>query len=344
MKASEIDLRAMIAFRPDEGRVLFGRERLVIFRQESFAVLRRILIESIGAELASSLLVRFGYRCGSGDHQALASMFTWDSEADELAAGPAMHMWEGIVKVERVRVDVDRARGRFHIVSNWKRSFEAEIHASQYGLAKTPQCHTLAGYASGWGSSFLKSDVIAIEQQCAAAGAPFCTIEVRRAEAWGPEADPWREALASSRASIRSTLEQERASVDARRTELHALTAPILSLWNGLVAMPIIGSLDPDRAADTTDVLLQRIAKDRARCVLIDVTGMPAIDPAEARRIEAMIAGAALLGAHVVLTGVGPETARSLTSAGIDVGRASIRRTLKEGFEHGLEILGERVR
>jgi hypothetical protein len=57
-----------------------------------------------------------------------------------------------------------------------------------------------------------------------------------------------------------------------------------------------------------------------------------------------MIGAARLLGAQVVLTGVSPVIARSLASAGIDVGRASIRRTLKEGFERGLEILGQRVR
>jgi anti-anti-sigma regulatory factor len=344
MKASDIDLRAMLSFRPDEGRLLFGRERLLIFRQDSFTILRRRLMDGIGAKLARSLLARFGYRCGLGDHRALTSMFTWDSDADELAAGPAMHMWEGIVKVERVRVDVDRARGLLHIVSNWKSSFEADIHKTEHGLATTPQCHTLAGYAAGWGTGFLGAEVIAVEQQCAAMGAPFCTVEVRRADAWGPEADPWREALAPTPTSIRSTLEGERISIEARRAELHRLAAPILTLWDGIVALPIVGSLDSERATEATELLLRRIVKERARCVLLDVTGMSSIAAAEAPRIEAMIAGARLLGAHVVLTGVSPALARSLTSAGIDVGRASLRRTLKEGFERGLELLGQRVR
>lgn len=343
MKASEIDLRSMLSFHPDEGRVLFGRERLVIFRQDSFAILRRRLIEGIGAALARRLLARFGYRCGVGDHRAMTEMFSWDSEADELAAGPSMHMWEGIVRVERVRVDVDRARGALHIVSNWRSSFEADIHLTEHGLSTEPQCHTLAGYAAGWCGSFLKADVIAVERQCAAQGAPFCTVEIRRSEAWGPEADPWREALASAPTSIRSALEQERATVDARRTELHQLTAPILGLWDGVLALPIVGSLDPERAADTTGALLDRVARDRARCVLLDVTGMSSMDAAEARRIEAMIGAARLLGAEVVLTGVSPAVARSLAGAGVDVGRASIRRTLKEGLERGLALLGQRV-
>lgn len=344
MKSSDIDLRSMLSFHPDEGRLLFGRERMLIFRQDSFAILRRGLMDGIGVKMARSLLAQFGYRCGLGDHRALASMFAWDTDADELAAGPAMHMWEGIVKVERVRVEVDRPRGKLHIVSNWKNSFEADIHKMEYGLATGPQCHTLAGYAAGWGSGFLGADVIAIERQCAAAGAPFCTIEMRRAEAWGPEADPWRDALSPAPVSIRSALERERTSIEARRTELHALTAPILSLWDGLVALPIVGSLDAERAADTTEVLLRRIVKDRARCVLLDVTGMRSIDAVEAKCIEAMIGGAALLGAHVVLTGVSPAVARSLASAGIDVGRAFFRRTLKEGFAMGLQILGQHVR
>ncbi|MCK6592734.1 MAG: XylR N-terminal domain-containing protein [Polyangiaceae bacterium] len=344
MKASDIDLRSMLSFRHNEGRLLFGRERMLIFRQDSFAILRRGLIDGIGAKMARSLLAQFGYRCGLGDHRALASMFAWDTDADELAAGPAMHMWEGIVRVERVRVEVDRPLGKLHIVSHWRNSFEAEIHQSEYGLATEPQCHTLAGYAAGWGSSFMSAGVLAVERQCAAAGAPFCTIEVRREEAWGPEADPWREALVSTPTSIKTSLEDERVSVDKRRTELHALTAPILSLWEGLIAMPIVGSLDPARAADTAEVLLRRIVKERARCVLLDVTGMRSFDATEARRIEAMIAGAALLGAHVVLTGVNPGVAQSLAAARIDMGRASVRRTLKEGFVKGLQILGQRVR
>src|SRR4051812_47615668 len=97
MNVGSIDLRAMLEFRPSEGRILLGTDRMLVFRQAAFGVLRSLLFERLGIALTRSVLAQFGHRCGVGDYRALMTMFEWDTEEDRVASGPVMHSWEGIV-------------------------------------------------------------------------------------------------------------------------------------------------------------------------------------------------------------------------------------------------------
>ena len=108
MKVTEIDLSTMLKFSPDTGRLLLGSDRMLLFRQEAFATLRKLMIEQLGEKVSRGLLAQFGHRCGIGDHEALIKQYAWDSELDEMSAGPVMHMWEGIVHVQPTLLEFDR--------------------------------------------------------------------------------------------------------------------------------------------------------------------------------------------------------------------------------------------
>ena len=91
MRVNDIDLRLLLKFQPETGRLLIGEERFLLFRQDAFGTLRKLLFEQLGPALAPSLLAQFGYRCGTGDYSSMTDNTQWDTEMDKLAAGPTMH-------------------------------------------------------------------------------------------------------------------------------------------------------------------------------------------------------------------------------------------------------------
>ena len=78
--------------------MLLGKDRMLILRQGALGVLRQLLSDQVGSALSPAILTQFGARCGSEDHKTLKAAYQWSSETEEMAAGPVLHTWEGIVK------------------------------------------------------------------------------------------------------------------------------------------------------------------------------------------------------------------------------------------------------
>jgi anti-anti-sigma regulatory factor/predicted hydrocarbon binding protein len=339
MKVSDIDFRKMLTFAPQDGRLMLGKDRLLIFREEAFGTLRTMLMEQLGDELARVYLSKFGYRCGEGDYKALKSMFTWDSEHDELGAGPVMHMWEGIVHVELAGLVFDRSKGEFFTGVTWKNSYEAETHLMSLGKSDEPVCHTLTGYASGYCSAFMGLPMVAIELQCMGKGDAVCTAEIRRSDAWGPEADRWKHALTAD-VSIWQELDNKSKELHRYQKTLSDLTTPIIQVWDGVVVVPVIGVVDSKRSAAMMEAVLARVTADAIRCVIFDVTGVEVVDTYTASHIFKLAAATRLLGASFILSGIRPEVARTLVQIGLELGSLTTCRSLKEGLEKSFELLG----
>ena len=217
MKAEDIDLRSLLEFQPESGRLMLGAQRMLIFSQSALGILGELLVERLGHELADALLTQFGYRCGADDYEQIAAAGDWDSDTDRLASGPMMHMWEGLVHVEPTLIEFDRAAGDFQMTGIWRNSYEAENHMRTAGHSDEPVCMSLTGYASGWASSFFASDLVAVENTCQAQGHDHCTFEIRPWAQWDSRADRWREALMATSESVSSMLEGQ---VAARTREL----------------------------------------------------------------------------------------------------------------------------
>lgn len=219
MKAEDIDLRSLLDFRPEAGKLLLGGQRMLIFGQSALEILGQLLVERLGREFTDALLSQFGYRCGADDYRVIAQESDWDSDHDRLACGPVLHMWEGLVHVEPTVVEFDFASGAFLMTGIWRNSYEAENHLRAFGRSTEPVCLSLTGYASGWASAFFGAELLAIENSCQAQGQDHCTFEIRPLTGWDARADRWREALTATSASVSSILEGQ---VAARTQELEA--------------------------------------------------------------------------------------------------------------------------
>ncbi len=342
MQATDIDLRAMLQFQPESGRLLLGDERFLMFRQEAFGSLRKLLFEQLGPSLATSLLAQFGYRCGTGDYESLTKRYEWDSDADRLAAGPTMHCWEGLVRAVTDTVSYDRSAGVFEMSGTWQSSYEAELQLTLFGRSQTSACHTLTGYASGWATAFFGAPLLAIEPTCVAKGDSRCSFLIRPASQFGPEAEPWRQALAPNQQSLFSLsrqLAEQIATVEKQEVLIRRLSTPVLEVWKDVLAVPIIGVIDEARSRVLMESVLEAASSRAARCIILDITGVDAVDERSAGYLVRVVRAAQLLGTHCVLTGISAPVATKLVAVGADLKELQTLRTLSDGIQACLRHL-----
>jgi rsbT co-antagonist protein RsbR len=136
-------------------------------------------------------------------------------------------------------------------------------------------------------------------------------------------------------------VERERL-LQRQRDDILELSTPVIQVWERILALPIIGTLDSNRAARLTESLLERIAADEAAVVILDISGVPMIDTAVAQHLFKTIQGARLMGAESVISGVRPETAQAMVHLGIDIGGVRSRSTLRDALQLAFGMLHER--
>ncbi|HGG57549.1 MAG TPA: STAS domain-containing protein [Nannocystis exedens] len=338
MKVEDIDLRKMLNFAPSQGTVLFGGHRMLIFRQDAFAKLRRLLVEHLGNLLTRALLSQFGYRCGVGDYETLCTIYDWETDRDRLSAGPVLHTWEGLVHAEATLLDYDRQTGHFHMRGIWKNSYEAANHLDHMGPGEEPVCASLTGYASGWSSAFFGQPTLAIETKCAGQGDPHCEFEIRNIDAWDHRADPWRSALEQDDKTLSHELETK---IQRQEETISELTTPVLEIWRGVLLLPIIGTIDTQRSAQLMNTLLDRIFQMQSRCVIIDVTGVELAGVETADHLLKMVQAASLLGARSVLTGLSPTVAQTFAKSGADLSSIQMFGSIRDGLADCLTFLNQ---
>ncbi len=127
--------------------------------------------------------------------------------------------------------------------------------------------------------------------------------------------------------------------VEAQAREIIDISTPVLKVWDGVLVSPLIGSLDSRRAEKFTEVLLNGVAKNQAQVVLIDITGVAAIDTQIARHLLEASSAVQLLGAKVILTGVRPAIAQTFVHLGVDLEKIISRSSLASGLEYAIESM-----
>src|SRR5438132_1408964 len=118
---------------------------------------------------------------------------------------------------------------------------------------------------------------------------------------------------------------------------------PVLQLLNRLLNLPIIGVIDPQRARQLTEQLLRGIRTNRAKVVVIDITGVAAMDVTVANHLVQTVEASRLLGATVIVTGLSPEIAQTLVTIGVDLGKMNTVGDLQGGIEQAERLLGYKV-
>jgi anti-anti-sigma regulatory factor len=145
-------------------------------------------------------------------------------------------------------------------------------------------------------------------------------------------------------ATIRDVTDRREQMLQLRRQrdEILELSTPVIQVWDRVLALPIIGTLDSGRAARLTEGLLEQIAVQQAEVVILDISGVPTIDTLVAQHLLKTVQAATLMGAVSIMSGVRPETAQAMVHLGIDLGRLRSRGTLKDALQLALQILRQR--
>jgi rsbT co-antagonist protein RsbR len=138
---------------------------------------------------------------------------------------------------------------------------------------------------------------------------------------------------------------QERERVIREQQEaIRVLSTPVLQVRERLLILPIIDVIDAQRARQLTEQLLQAIRTNRAKVVVIDITGVPVMDATVANHLVQTVEAARLLGATVIITGLSAEIAQTLVTIGVDLGKMNTVGDLQGGIEEAERTLGYRVK
>ncbi|WP_437275185.1 PAS domain-containing protein [Sorangium sp. So ce375] len=124
---------------------------------------------------------------------------------------------------------------------------------------------------------------------------------------------------------------------------IQELSTPVIPVHEGILVVPLVGTIDSARGAQLLEALLQGIERHQAETVLIDITGVPVLDADVAARLLQATRAAALLGATCVLVGASPDVARTLVAQGIDLGDLLTQRDLQAGIHYALARQGKAI-
>jgi len=134
---------------------------------------------------------------------------------------------------------------------------------------------------------------------------------------------------------------EKEASIKELKDILSELATPVIRVWKDILLLPLIGSLDSDRAQSMAEKLLDYTADTRAKVVIIDVTGVPMIDTIVGGFLIEMFNAVKLLGSDVVLTGIKPEIAHTLVKLGVDFNMVTIKRDLESALKYAISKTSE---
>lgn len=132
----------------------------------------------------------------------------------------------------------------------------------------------------------------------------------------------------------RESLQQQ--LIEAQQAALRELSTPLIPVSDDVLVMPLIGSIDSQRAQQVLEALLQGVADSRASAVILDITGVQVVDTQVANAILRAAQSVKLLGAQVIITGIRPEVAQTLVTLGADLSGIVTRSTLQSGIAHAL--------
>ncbi len=125
-----------------------------------------------------------------------------------------------------------------------------------------------------------------------------------------------------------------------QQQELMELSTPVVTLWDGVLALPVIGTLDSARTQVVMENLLQRIVETGASIAIIDITGVPTVDTLTAQHLLKTVAAARLMGADCIISGIRPQIAQTIVHLGVDLGTVITKATLADAFTIALRRLG----
>src|SRR5262245_31031249 len=131
--------------------------------------------------------------------------------------------------------------------------------------------------------------------------------------------------------------------ITRQQHELLELSTPVVQLWEGILALPLIGTLDSARTQVVMESLLQAIVRTGAGLAIIDITGVPTVDTLVAQHLLKTVAAARLMGADCIISGIRPQIAQTIVHLGVDLSEVTTKATLADAFTVALRRLNASV-
>lgn len=159
--------------------------------------------------------------------------------------------------------------------------------------------------------------------------------------------DYWRVTVLLDELGLYATeiFQREREAVIRRQQEeMFELSAPVVELWDGILALPLIGTLDSRRTQIVMETLLNEIERHHAQLAIIDITGVPAVDTLTAQYLQKTVTAARLMGADCLISGIRPQIAQTMVSVGLHFGDVITKPTMARALAVALELRGLLVR
>ena len=128
-----------------------------------------------------------------------------------------------------------------------------------------------------------------------------------------------------------------------QQKELMELSTPVVRLWENILALPLIGTLDSARTQVVMQNLLEAIVETRSGYAIIDITGVPVVDTLVAQHLLKTVAAARLMGADCLISGIRPQIAQTIIHLGVDLSEVTTKATLADAFDVALRRSGHKV-
>ena len=170
----------------------------------------------------------------------------------------------------------------------------------------------------------------------------------RLRQEWGADSeglaeDMWAATVVLDTLGLYSTemYQQSREDIIARQQEeLLELSTPVVKLWEGILAVPLIGTLDSARTQVVMENLLQAIVETTSTIAIIDITGVPVIDTLVAQHLLKTVAATRLMGAECIISGIRPHIAQTIVELGLELGDVATKATLADALALALQRMG----
>lgn len=128
--------------------------------------------------------------------------------------------------------------------------------------------------------------------------------------------------------------------IERQQKELLELSTPVVELWQDVLALPLVGTLDSNRTQIVMESLLQKIVSTGASIAIIDITGVPTVDTLVAQHLLKTVAATRLMGADCIISGIRPQIAQTIVHLGVNLGEVTTKATLADAFEVALRRTG----
>jgi rsbT co-antagonist protein RsbR len=246
----------------------------------------------------------------------------------------------GLGTWELVELDRDRKEARFRAKNSWEGLYQKALGVC-WGTS------SLAGRFAAYGSKIFETNCRAEQVSFAAKGDAYDEFIVRPSSATFE--DDLKELLRTGKATstdLAAAMERleeevrERALVEEKlQRAIRSMSTPILRIWEGVLALPVIGMVDGTRAAQMMERLLEEITRTRSRFAILDLTGVEVMDAGAADHLLKLVRAAGLLGSRCLISGITPAMATTVIGLDLNLAELATFGTLEAALRHAIRAI-----